>query len=129
MNKDDDSKFSPLGGAVVEDCGRNDDARGGEERAANGGKKDDFADATHSNYGSSKRSGQTQSDIRHLQKEVFDLSRENEMLKEILERIQRESVSKRGKRSSCGGDDAKIEEVMKDLQKFKQKIKQKIMGK
>jgi len=111
MNKDDDSKTSPLGGgAILEEFRKNDDAGGGE------GKKGDFADTTHTNKGSLKRSGQSQSDIRNLQQELFDLSRENDVLKEILERIQRESVPKRGKNNTSGGDDAKIEEVMNDLQ-------------
>lgn len=114
IGKDDASKSSQLKFP-------NNDVAGGE-RAANSGQKDDFADSTTINdsgsaqpSGSLKRSGQSQSDVRDLQKEFFELSRENELLKEMLEKIQRESAPKRSKNNSSGGDTGKIEEIMKDL--------------
>jgi len=102
-------------------------AVGGEGREANG--RDDFADATHTHNvsrSSSKRSGpsfSSDSDIRNLQKVVFNLSEENEKLKELLERIQRESAPKCGAKHTRGGD-AKIEEAMKDLKLEQQQQQQ-----
>ena len=91
---------------------------------ANG--RDDFADATHTHNvsRSSKRSGpsfSSDSDIRNLQKVVFNLSEENEKLKELLGRIQRESAPKCSAKLSSRGD-AKIEEVMKDLKLEQQQL-------
>ena len=67
-----------------------------------------------------KRSGHSNSDVRNLQKQFFDLSKENELLKELLDRIQRESVPKCNTNKKCSGADAKIEEMLKDLKMEKQ---------
>ena len=66
-----------------------------------------------------KRSGHSNSDVRRLQKEFFDLSKENELLKELLDRIERGSIQKRST-NKCSDGDAKIEEMLKDMKLEKQ---------
>lgn len=89
----------------------------GEERLAN--SHDKFADTTHTNNATrSSRRSVDSSDVRNLQKQLFELSKENEMLKEVLGRIHGKSAPK----CSCSDGDAKIEEAMKDLKLEQQQL-------
>lgn len=99
------------------ECDTKDAAGGRTERLSNSGN-DDFADAITTNYArSSKRSSESQeADIRNLQMEFNNLARENDMLKEILNRVQRGSVQTHSINSDSGDKDAKIEEMVKNLQ-------------
>lgn len=81
----------------------------GEERVAN---------SVGMSY-KTKKSGHSNSDVRKLQKQFFDLSKENELLKELLDRIERKSIPKRSS-TKCSDGDSKIEEMLKDLQLEKQ---------
>ena len=91
-------------------------AGGGGERS---NSQDDFsADKTHDtnkidNATKPKIIGDS-ADVRNLQQQFFELSKENEMLKEVLDKIHQKSAPK----CSCSdghGSEAKIEEIMKDL--------------
>ncbi len=66
-----------------------------------------------------KKSGHSNSDVRKLQKQFFDLSKENELLKELLDRIERGAIQKSSS-NKCSDGDAKIEEMLKDLKLEKQ---------
>ena len=92
---------------------------GGGERLAD--SQDDFAadttqtnKTTHINNATKSKIIGDSADVRNLQQQFFELSKENEMLKEVLEKIHKKSAPK----CSCsdGHDgEAKIEEIMKDL--------------
>ena len=96
-------------------------AGGGDERLANSNSQDGFAadtthntNKTHTNNATKPKIIGDSADVRNLQQQFFELSKENEMLKEVLEKIHQKSAPK----CSCsdGHDgEAKIEEIMKDL--------------